>query len=175
MNNFGYEAVDKDDDGTMVNIARGCPLAAHIRKTNPRREVEFDADPNSADVGLRFSKIIRGGIPYGPDYVEGEDPNDGRNNRGLLFACYQGSIEDGFQHMQNAWCNTGHFPRSGSGLDPIIGQPDPRRPGDGKTTTINDGQPPVLIDTPLVTFRGGEYFFAPSLKALKGVLSGQLL
>ncbi|KAK3312172.1 hypothetical protein B0H66DRAFT_395117 [Apodospora peruviana] len=158
MNNFGYEKVD--DNST----ARGCPLAAHIRKTNPRRTDEEDT--NASDPGLKFTRIIRGGIPYGPDHTKGEKP--GVMKRGLLFACYQGSIEDGFQHMQSSWCNTDTFPMGGSGLDPIVGQG--KSPDDMKML-ITEGKEQVQINPPLVTFRGGEYFFVPSIKSLKGVLT----
>ncbi|KAK3345917.1 hypothetical protein B0T25DRAFT_505989 [Lasiosphaeria hispida] len=157
MNNFGYEKTD----------GRACPFTAHIRKTNPRRLDEWNS--NSPDQGLKFSKIIRGGIPYGPDYAVGEAPG---LKRGLLFACYQGCIEDGFQHMQRDWCNTSSFPETGSGIDPgidpIVGQVvDPT----AMKTLIAEGTQPLLIKPQLVTFRGGEYFFVPSIKALKGALT----
>ncbi|KAK0711780.1 hypothetical protein B0H67DRAFT_586286 [Lasiosphaeris hirsuta] len=154
MNKFGYDKTD----------GRACPFTAHIRKTNPRRLDEWNS--NSADQGLKFSNMIRGGIPYGPDYAEGEDAG---LKRGLLFACY---IEDGFQHMQLAWCNSSSFPKTGSGIDlgidPIVGQVgDPN----AMKTLFAEGAQPVLIKPRLVTFRGGEYFFVPSIKALKGTLT----
>ncbi|KAK4182345.1 Dyp-type peroxidase [Podospora australis] len=158
MNSFLYEKVDDS------SAPHGCPLAAHIRKTNPRRADEKDS--NSGDPGLLFTKIIRGGIPYGPDYTPGEPAG---TERGLLFACYQGNIEDGFRHMQMIWCNNDSFPKGGSGFDPIVGQA--KRPEDLKTLITADGTEQVPINPPLVTFRGGEYFFVPSIPALKGALT----
>jgi len=164
MNNFSYPPADNTAQLPV------CPFSAHIRKTNPRT----NSSPNGADERLPFTKIIRNGIPYGPDYKKGEA--DGLE-RGLLFACYQAHIEDGFQHMQTAWSNTVTFGVPGTGLDPIIGQAK-QLPDGGKAemkATITDGKAQnkveVTIKTQLVTLKGGEYFFVPSIKALKGALS----
>ncbi|KAK5657380.1 hypothetical protein OQA88_2950 [Cercophora sp. LCS_1] len=158
MNKFSYENLDAPP--------HMCPLAAHIRKTNPRI-----SNSNSSDQGLKFSKMIRSGIPYGPDYVPGE-VDAPESKRGLLFACYQAYVEDGFQHMQSFWCNNRDFPPGkDSGVDPIVGQA--ASPEDMKTK-ITEGKEVVILPTgksQLVTFRGGEYFFAPSIAALRGALS----
>ena len=72
-----------------------CPVSAHIRKTNIRENVTGnDMDPRAPR-----TKMIRSGIPYGPDYEGHESDN---STRGLLFTCYQGSIEDAFENMQSA-------------------------------------------------------------------------
>ncbi|KAK3373686.1 hypothetical protein B0T24DRAFT_703535 [Lasiosphaeria ovina] len=158
MNNFGYPTDGGDKEPA-------CPFAAHIRKTNPRRFGDWGL--NSGDQGLKFAKMIRSGISYGPDYADSEPAG---LQRGLLFACYQAFIEDGFQHMQASWSNKTYFPKSDSGLDPIIGQvPE----GEVLKTVITNrtAHIEVPITTPLVTFRGGEYFFVPSIAALKGALT----
>ncbi|KAK4450966.1 Dyp-type peroxidase [Podospora aff. communis PSN243] len=162
MNHFSYEPVHPP-------APRLCPLSAHIRKTNPR----VSPGTNDGDRGFRFSRIIRGGIPYGKEWKKG----DGLK-RGLLFSCYQGYIEDGFRHMQVGWCNDADFPnirREKVGIDPIVGQhKDPNtmesliieaRPG------VEEKGQSLPITPQLVTFRGGEYFFAPSIKALREELS----
>ena len=87
-----------------------CPISAHIRKTNIR-----DASP---DLCSR-TRIIRNGIPYGPDCKGHEDD---ASTPGILFACYQGHVEDGFQNMQANWSNNPNFPKMDAGLDPINGQ-----------------------------------------------------
>ncbi len=130
-----------------------CPAAAHIRKTNPRR----DFPPQSGDANVR---IIRNGIPYGFDYKAGD-----KSKRGLLFACYQSRIEQGFQHMQQAWSNTITFPNENTGLDPIIGQGE--RPA---KTSITD-MAMAVAPPQLVTLKGGDYFFVPSIDAMKGDLT----
>ena len=147
-----------------------CPVSAHIRKTNIRERLD---DPNEGDTRAKRTRMIRNGIPYGPDYKEHETDE---TKRGLLFACYQGAIEDAFEHMQSSWSNDIMF-RSGTpddprGHDPIIGQTSDRK----LKTVITDkeGKKRNVEFEQLVTLKGGGYFFAPSIKALREDLSNAL-
>lgn len=123
-----------------------CPLAAHIRKAHIR-------------IGFNATRIMRRGIPYGEDFKNGAPDN----GRGLLFACYQSNIEQGYRFIQQSWANNSDFPSQGAGLDVTIGQatgpPNPFQIGT-KSVNIN----PI---NDFVTAKGGEYFFAPSMAVLK--------
>jgi deferrochelatase/peroxidase EfeB len=160
-------------------IYRGdiCPASAHIRKTNPRIT---NADPNQNSERLPRAAIIRNGIPYGSEYTG--KPED-TSTRGLLFACYQGHIEDGFEQLQVDWSNSDQFPRARTGIDPIIGQVEqsPKGVNGTLTTTITtlttegkashqEGNMKTVSFQQLVTFRGGGYFFVPSISALQHTL-----
>lgn len=104
---------------------------------------------------------MRRGIPYGEDFQNG-GPDTGR---GLLFACYQSNIEDGYGFIQKSWANVPDFPSRGAGLDVTIGQmqaSDPATPFQIGTKSVNIN--PV---NDFVTAKGGEYFFAPSMAVLK--------
>ena len=155
LNNFGY-------------AGEVCPVSAHIRKTNLRQKFETnDTDPRA----LR-TRIIRNGIPYGSDYKEDETD---KSTRGLLFACYQGHIEDGFQNMQENWSNNRNFRTIEAGLDPIIGQVSQSTNGvNGEVETFftdkSNGRQSVKFQQ-LVTLKGGEYFFVPSISALSDELA----
>jgi deferrochelatase/peroxidase EfeB len=158
----------------------GCPVSAHTRKTNQRDPPAGGNSPPSSN-----ARIIRNGIPYGTDYVEGTDAK-----RGLLFACYQSHIEQGFQHIQKNWCNNEGFPSTTGcahpGQDPIVGQgghredkkpgqenPNPVVKGQLNTRTLDNDttyKETGLYDE-LVTMKGGEYFFVPSFKALREKLA----
>lgn len=140
-----------------------CPISAHIRKTNIREIL----GGNDGDQKAKRTMIIRSGISYGPDYEKHE--TDGLT-RGLLFACYQGAIEDGFENMQSSWSNHPNFRSGNPGHDPIIGQTSS---GNLKTEiTDKTGQTAGYVEfQQLVTLKGGEYFFAPSIKALRENLS----
>lgn len=111
--------------------------------------------------------------------------------RGLAFVSYQSIIENGFKFLvsglrllielllipslqQQTWANNQNFVFaknvSAPGHDPIIGQ------NHGVARFMN-GYDPLHTDANLalnkefVVSRGGEYFFAPSISALAGVLS----
>jgi Dyp-type peroxidase family len=154
INNFDY---DKDPDGNDV------PRAAHIRKTNPR-----SSNPNGGKADSNRHRILRRGIPYGPEFQPGEAPYGGGpvgddRDRGLLFLCYQSSIQRGFAFIQQVWANAHDFPAAGDGQDPIIAQ---------AVATPDFNLPPKgihLVTSRWVTTTGGEYFFSPSISALKAL------
>ncbi|KAA1085383.1 hypothetical protein PGT21_050054 [Puccinia graminis f. sp. tritici] len=103
--------------------------------------------------------------------------NRTEENRGLLFVSYQSEVADGFQHVQQAWCNSPNFPLQpvanvSSGMDLLVGQnsdKSPRRaqnivplvPG-GNTDPENTLTALQLFVVPL----GGGYFLMPSIKAI---------
>ena len=140
---------------------KSCPLSAHIRKTNPRVD----------DNDKLKSRIVRNGIPYGLELRQ--DPN---GKRGLLFACYQSDIEDGgFRFIQMKWLNDPNFPSSNAGFDLFTSQPGLRQDQSRESMRItllksnnkDTLEYPFPKDVrPLVTMKGGEYFFVPSLTAL---------
>jgi Dyp-type peroxidase family len=171
-NDFNFAA---DADGLR------CPFHAHIRKTNPRGDLERLGLPDTAE---RNPAMARRGITYGQrklndaedDFADqGEEPSA---DVGLLFMAYMASIEDQFEFMQHSWANDPRFAgnldpgtsRPPTGIDPVIGQ----GAGPGVDQTWQDGwtngaQPVTMGFSNFVTLRGGEYFFAPSLSFLRSV------
>jgi len=155
-NNFHFSA--------ETNFQKICPFAAHIRKTNPRADLEGLTPP----ISIQAQRIMRRGIQFGPEVTE-QETSEGRtlNERGLLFACYQASIAKGFAFIQEKWANNPNFPfgettPNAPGLDPIIGQ------GNRQLSGTDPNNPATVLPVPTwVIPRGGEYFFSPSLKALK--------
>lgn len=153
INNFDF---DPDDaDGHLM------PRAAHIRKMNPRNE----QPPGKAESDRH--RILRRGIPYGPEFIQGEPAYPGAGSvpdsqdRGLLFACYQGSLSRGFEFVQSQWANKPEFPQTGDGRDPIISQ-------DTSAPEFNlPPQNPHVIMQRWVQTTGGEYFFAPAISAIR--------
>lgn len=154
INNFDYDA---DADGQLV------PRAAHIRKTNPRSS----AFPGKAESDRH--RILRRGVPYGPEFSPQEQPYQGNTpptdtqDRGLLFLCYQSSIARGFAFIQSQWVNQNDFPNAGDGRDPIISQ-DVTEP---QFTLPRTPQALHLTLQRWVITTGGEYFFSPSIAAIK--------
>jgi len=137
----GTEDRDNMNDFNFTADSR-CPLHAHIRKANPRN-----------DSYSRQRRIVRRGLAYRSEAGE----------VGLLFLCAQSNIEKQFEAIQQ-WMNT----TIKEGADPIAGQPlGPNRISlrdrNGNTAgRIHTFESPVSL-------QGGEYFFMPSLSALKAL------
>ena len=142
-----------------------CPHAGHVFKVNPR--------DRSTDIGPDFDtltrRILRRGIPFGPSLHQPLAGDDGVS-RGLHFLCYQASITEQFEKLQQDWANNDDAPTAG-GHDLIIGQ---------TATAIRSmvlppivpGQAGVTMTAPRqwVTPTGGGYFFAPSIPAIRDVI-----
>lgn len=73
-----------------------CPFAAHVRKMNPRGDVDVVN-------GINPHRVLRRGIPYGPEVGAGErEASRTKEDRGLLFVCYQSNLSNGFQFLQKS-------------------------------------------------------------------------
>jgi len=135
----------------------GCPLGAHVRRANPRS----DLDDKHLPVRLRNDhRILRRGRSYGP----GKD-----GARGLLFIALNADIERQFEFIQQTWINNTSFTGLDDEIDPLVGYQ-----GDQSRATYTIPSLPVrhcVRDLPrFVTVRGGQYFFLPGIQALKGLV-----
>jgi Dyp-type peroxidase family len=191
-NNFRYDASGQNGD----IVGAKCPFHAHIRKTNPRGDinVQFGAPEESE----RSHRIARRGITFG---VRNRHPNAFQaiddlpaGGVGLLFMCYQASIRNQFAFMQRGWANNQKFIKDGvtpgekdptihpaAGLDPVIGQLDADTPGGPAVTPIPQTWRPSYGSTEngiedkfggFIRMRGGEFFFAPSIPFLRSLATG---
>jgi Dyp-type peroxidase family len=149
-NDFNYA---RDPRGLQV------PLGSHIRRMNPR-------DTHlSRLTDVNIHRLIRRGTTYGEPY----DPNalseeDDKVPRGAYFLFISAKAMATIEFLQQEWINDGNFIGVGGEHDPIIGLQD-----EGATFTIP--REPVRrrlhgIET-FNVLRGGEYFFMPSLSALR--------
>jgi Dyp-type peroxidase family len=158
LNHFGYDnAVPPVGDvrGARDDADGGrCPLAAHIRKVNPRdQETDQGIQQNTLT-----TMILRRGIPYGPLFEQAPD-----TDRGLLFLCYQTDLARQFELLVQRWAHRIDRPRQGvpNGLDLIIG----RARGGPREAPLPAGPVSTLLD--YVIPKGGAYLFTPSLTALR--------
>jgi Dyp-type peroxidase family len=153
----------RNNDFNYANDRRGLqvPLGSHIRRMNPR-DTEL---ARLTDVNVH--RIIRRGTTYGAPY----DPNalseaDDEVPRGAYFLFISAKAMATIEFLQQEWINDGNFIGAGNERDPIIGlQPD------GATFTIP--KEPVRRRVHGIeafnVLRGGEYFFMPSLSALRWI------
>lgn len=152
-----FELYGPDPQGRRV------PLAAHIRKVYPRDS----PTTTGGESDTQTHRLLRRGIPFGVPLPEGAGADHPDANpqfpadRGLLFLCYQTSIARQFEFVQRRWSNRTSFPADDAGHDPIIGQ----APGT-RWCAIDRGEPVHLADRVVVP-TGGEYLFAPGLRALR--------
>ncbi|CAE6466076.1 unnamed protein product [Rhizoctonia solani] len=141
-----------------------CPYAAHIRKTNPRNDIP--------DAGVERASVIRAGIPYGPEVsLDEKQEHHTEHSRGLAFISYQSFLTEGFEFLQILWANNPRFPPQKQvtpGFDPIVGQKN----GQARESLGREAGSRLPLPRDFVVSRGGEYFFSPSINALKTRFAG---
>ncbi|KRR24781.1 hypothetical protein CQ14_05400 [Bradyrhizobium lablabi] len=141
-----------------------CPLGAHVRRTNPRDALGFGGKTMSRH------RLIRRGITYGKPLPPDERDDE---RRGILFIAFNSGF-DQFEFVQQLWVNFGDdFEQSNDG-DPIAGSSQGGQmviPGDETTGR----RPFICFNIPrFVETKGGDYFFVPSLAALRLLASGRV-
>ncbi|MFH5926504.1 Dyp-type peroxidase [Roseomonas xinghualingensis] len=160
---------------------RRCPYAAHIRKTYPRDDLN-DAGPpalagESGEASVQTRRIRRAGIPFGPE-IAADEKIGAEQSRGLMFVCYQTSIVEQFEFIQQSWSNNPGFvfgkvrPTGGNvtpGHDPIIGQVNGQRQMDEPVPNYPTGnvRSQAELNEQFVHATAGSYFFMPSVSALR--------
>jgi Dyp-type peroxidase family len=170
LNHFGYDNDVPEVPRPEVAVrgaaadpdGRRCPLAAHIRKVNPRDQ-ETDQGGQQATL---TTMILRRGIPYGPAYDhDNVDAPDNTAERGLLFLCYQTDLARQFELLVQRWAHPTDRPRQGltNGTDLIIGRTP--APGGTREAPLPGGTVATTLD--YVTPLGGAYLFTPSIPALQ--------
>ncbi|KAG8980932.1 hypothetical protein FRB90_007400 [Tulasnella sp. 427] len=149
---------------------RNCPITSHIRKMAPRASRELSED-----------KLL----PKPEDPVETNTVD-----RGLLFASYQSALNEGFTFIQKLWANDVLFPCrqdvrddpsgheiTAPGFDPVIGAnniiPLTGRRRYAKGEDPEDLEARLELPHDFIKARGGEYFWAPSMDALKMIAEDQ--
>jgi Dyp-type peroxidase family len=170
-NDFGYT---DDADGY------GCPLGAHVRRTNPRDVLKPYPEAQSRSM-TEAHRILRRGRVFGAPLF---DPlilqraltpaeqqallalTDDGQPRGIHFMCINASIKSQFEFIQQNWCNNPRFGGLNDNKDPLISSTT-AEPASRMTIP---GQPQGLRTSALprfVTVSGGAYLFLPSLPAIR--------
>lgn len=145
----------RKDGCPITNVANGCPgennfgrsddpsggqwpFASHTSKMNPRTGTQA------------FARILRRGVTYTGEAGE----------HGLLFISFQSSYFHQFETNLRTWANSRSHPVTETGTDPIVGC---SRPAAQHFPGVTD----AVEIYGLTTIKGGEYFYFPSISALR--------
>lgn len=159
----------QDPDGSK------CPFSAHIRRANTRDMLDphfASANPSewNGSVLNNRRRILRRGLPYGSASPDAPD-DSGEHGIVMLIVC--ASLFRQFEFVQQQWIQYGLDFFAGNDTCPLIGNHGP----EAKFVIAADpksGRPPFICDRPpqFVETRGGEYFFVPSMTALRMIGTG---
>lgn len=160
LNNFVYRP---DPDGIK------CPVTAHIRRINTRDQLDpyFTSDNPKTWQGSVLNnrrRILRRGLPYGASTPTSGDDGD----HGIVMLCVCANLNRQFEFVQQQWINYGLDSNTGNDTCPMVGRHRAGTkfvvPGD----PAKDQAPFIMKNLPeFVETRGGDYFFMPSLTALR--------
>jgi Dyp-type peroxidase family len=152
------------------------PNSCHLRRVNTRDYLDPLNDPGAhgpnanPDATTQLQKrrhILRRGLPYGPE--GGDDDSE----QGVVFMAICSSLFRQFEFVQQQWIQYGLDFNAGNNTCPLLGDHAHHRRF-AIPAAPDAGHPPYVCDG-LRTFvqpRGGEYFFIPSLTALKMIGMG---
>jgi len=173
--NFSYYPLDKDGEK--------CPMASHVRRTNPRNSPLQHSDLNQKAANSALSdanrhRILRRGRAYGKPIAKSMEPEDILNSNGgagedvgLQFLCFNANVGRQFEFIQHTWINNPKFAELYSESDPLLGESNPKSIKQGIygdfTAPGNPIRQRVRGLKRFVDVKGGAYFFMPGIKALK--------
>jgi Dyp-type peroxidase family len=143
-----------------------CPVGAHIRRGNPRDAFGFNGEL------VNRRRIARRGLTYGTYVPEGQPVRD-EDEHGIIFMALNASIRRQFEFVCQQWIEYGNDARQGNAKDILAGNHAGR--GAVMFQGTEDPQNPPFICANLPNFvelRGGDYFFVPSITALKMIATG---
>jgi Dyp-type peroxidase family len=154
-----------------------CPLGAHTRRTNPRGSLEFDTEGAFGTPGALADRrrILRRGLPYG----DSNDRTDNEGEHGIIFMAINSSIQRQFEFVQQQWVNYGNDFKLSNEKDVLLGNHATDSAGNPMGRTVINGnkelEQPTFMCSGMPRFvetRGGEYFFIPSMTALRMIGEG---
>lgn len=152
-----------------------CPNGSHLRRVNTRDYLDPLNDPDGDNPNATTQlnnrrRILRRGLPYGSSTLgAGSDETE----QGIAFMVICANIFRQFEFVQQQWIQYGLDFNQGNNTCPMLGNHSIHKrftiaadPKSGNSPYICDNLP-QFVET-----RGGEYFFIPSLTALRMIAVG---
>jgi hypothetical protein len=159
------------------------PLGSHLRRANtrdyldPLNKVGIDPETgeqfknkNATTALNKRRRILRRGLPYGPRV--GEAKSD-ETEQGVAMLIMCASLSRQFEFVQQQWIQYGLDFHQGNDTCPMLGD-HTRHKRHSIMSDPKSGKPPYVMSK-LKTFvecRGGDYFFIPSMTALRMMAMG---
>lgn len=160
-----------------------CPGGAHMRRVNTRDYLdpvnaagvdgETGEQPKNEKATSALNKrrrILRRGLPYGPANFEHKDDD---TEQGVIMMIMGSSLFRQFEFVQQQWIQYGLDFHQGNNTCPLLGNHDHHKRHTIPSDPATDKPPYVM--SKLKTFvecRGGDYFFIPSMTALRMIAMG---
>ncbi|MFM8331768.1 MAG: Dyp-type peroxidase [Candidatus Methylumidiphilus sp.] len=164
-----------------------CPFSSHIRRINPRASLQMTHEPGDPPGSLKVIKgafdtpgalanrrrLLRRGLPYG----RVTDRTSDKGNHGIIIMMINADIERQFEFVQQQWINYGNDFRASNDKEIILGNHSADEKYASKAVLQvdpnSDDAPYILAKIPrFVETRGGDYFFVPSMTALRMIAQG---
>lgn len=152
-----------------------CPMTSHLRRANTRDMLDphFGSPDPKAWAGSALNnrrRILRRGLPYGAVGAAGA-ADDGEH--GIIFLAICSSLFRQFEFVQQQWIEYGLDFNVGNDTCPVVGNHDAEAKYVIPVDPAGAGAPFVCQPMPqFVESRGGDYFFVPSLTALRMIGMG---
>jgi deferrochelatase/peroxidase EfeB len=150
-----------------------CPIASHMRRVNTRDSLAPTHTEGSVLNNRR--RILRRGLPYGDSPAGVSDSAE----HGIVMLIVCANLFRQFEFVQQQWINYGLDAGSGNDTCPLTGNHSPGGDAGPKAKYVipsdpKSGRPPFIVEgiPQLVETRGGEYFFVPSMTALRMIGMG---
>jgi deferrochelatase/peroxidase EfeB len=149
-----------------------CPITSHMRRVNTRDGLAPSGTEGSVLNNRR--RILRRGLPYGDSAKSVSDADE--HGIVMLIAC--ASLFRQFEFVQQQWINYGLDANAGNDTCPLTGNHESGADGPKAKFVIasdpKSGRPPFVVEgiPQFVETRGGEYFFVPSMTALRMIGMG---
>jgi deferrochelatase/peroxidase EfeB len=149
-----------------------CPITSHMRRVNTRDGLAPSGTEGSVLNNRR--RILRRGLPYGDSSKSVSDTD--QHGIIMLIAC--ASLFRQFEFVQQQWINYGLDANAGNDTCPLTGNHESGADGPKAKFVIasdpKSGRPPFVVEgiPQFVETRGGEYFFVPSMTALRMIGMG---
>jgi deferrochelatase/peroxidase EfeB len=149
-----------------------CPLGAHIRRANTRDMLDPTLNEPGKQNGSVLNnrrRILRRGLPYGTTPETGDDSGE----HGIVLMAHCASLFRQFEFVQQQWMQYGLDFNAGNDTCPIVGNHFENAKFVIPADPAGDKPPFICADMPhFVETRGGDYFFIPSLTALRMIGQG---